>query len=234
MAGKDPRVRMIAEIERDAQETAASTGRAELNPMVLAALRSVGRQAFVPGASEQAAWLNRPLPIGHGQTISQPFIVALMTDLLDIEPGQTVLEIGTGSGYQAAILAALGARVFSLEIIPALALTARAALDAAGRGDVQIRVGDGATGWPEEAPFDRVIVTAAAPEIPQALIAQLRAGGRMIIPLGEPGGHQVLELVVKQPSGEVRRRTILPVAFVPLTGTQQGARQGFPQSGRPA
>lgn len=216
----DPVERMIAEIESDARETADATGRERLHPRVLAALRTVRRHAFVPSASDRAAWLNRPLPIGHGQTISQPFIVALMTDLLDIVPGHKVLEVGTGSGYQAAVLAELGASVFSLEVVPALAETARAALAAEGYRRVHLRVGDGAAGWKDEAPFDRVIVTAAAPAIPPALIEQLRPGGRLIIPVGEAGGSQVLVLLEKRPTGEVARRMILPVAFVPLTGTR--------------
>lgn len=228
----DPIEQMIAEIEQDARETAGLTGRETLDPQVLAAMRKVRRHAFVPGATERAAWLNQPLPIGHGQTISQPFIVALMTELLGLGRGQRVLEIGTGSGYQAAVLAELGAEVFSVEVIPELAKLARAALDAEEYGErVRSRIGDGAAGWPEEAPFDAVLVTAAAPEIPPALIEQLKPGGRMVVPLGEPGGYQVLELLGKTPTGEVERRTVLPVAFVPLTGAREPGPRDFPGSG---
>jgi protein-L-isoaspartate(D-aspartate) O-methyltransferase len=163
------------------------------------------------------AWANRPQAIGHRQTISQPFIVALMTDLLDVGPGDRVLEIGTGSGYQAAVLAEMGAKVFSIEVIPALAASARLALDAEGYGSVVTRIGDGALGWPEEAPFDAIIVTAAAPSIPTALTDQLRPGGRMAIPIGLPGSAQTLILVEKHPDGTTESRDVLPVLFVPLT-----------------
>ncbi len=215
----DDVARLIGEIERDARTVAASTGRASLNPRVLDAIRRVPRAAFMPAEGAASAWLNRPAPIGHGQTISQPFIVALMTDLLDLASGARVLEIGTGSGYQAAILAAMGCSVFSVEIVPALAEAARRALDAEGLGDrVRTRLGDGAAGWPEEAPFDAVIVTAAAPVIPPALIGQLRPGGRMVVPVGEPHDEQDLVLVCKDAAGAVTRTRLLAVAFVPLTG----------------
>ena len=172
----DPREAMIGEIEQDARETASSTGRAVLAAPVLAALRRVRRAGFVPEANERSAWLNRPLSIGHGQTISQPFVVALMTDLLDLAPDHRVLEVGTGSGYQAAVLAELAGEVFSVEIVPALAARARLALAREGYGRVHLRAGDGAQGWPEHAPFDAIIVTAAAPAIPPDLVAQLRPG----------------------------------------------------------
>jgi protein-L-isoaspartate(D-aspartate) O-methyltransferase len=213
-----PREAMIAALESDARETGALTGRPVLSPPVLAAMRAVPRDAFVPEARQERPLLHRPLPIGHGQTISQPFIVALMTELLDLAPGARVLEIGTGSGYQAAVLAALGAEVFSIETIPALAERAREALTRAGFPQVRVRQGDGAAGWPEAAPFDAVIVTAAARAVPPALVAQLRPGGRMVIPLGEPGGEQTLTLVSKSVSGEASERPLLPVAFVPFTG----------------
>ncbi len=168
---------MIAAIENDTRDTADWTGRTALSSRVLDAMRTVRREAFVPEAAE-FAYENRPLVIGHGQTISQPFIVALMTDLLDLKPDHVVLEVGAGSGYQAAVLAALVRLVFSIEVIPELADRARAVLAAQGFTNVAVRLGDGAQGWPEHAPFDAIIVTAAAPEVPPALVAQLRAPGR--------------------------------------------------------
>ena len=158
---------------------ARAAGCPSLNPALLDAMRRVDRAAFVPDDVKAEAWANRPQPIGHRQTISQPFIVALMTDLLDVRPGDRVLEVGTGSGYQAAVLAELGVRVFSVEVVPELAASARLALDKQGYRSVATRVGDGALGWPEEAPFDAIVVTAAAPEIPLAPIGQLRPGGRL-------------------------------------------------------
>ena len=217
---------LIRDIERDAREVAASSGRPTLSARVLDAMRRVSRGAFVRPDDAARAWRNRPLSIGHGQTISQPFIVALMTDLLDLSPEERVLEVGTGSGYQAAILAELGAIVFSVEIIPALAATARAALAGQGYGSVQVRVGDGADGWPEQAPFDAAIVTAAAPSLPPALPAQLRPGGRMVAPLGETPGDQELVMVRKSLDGTITQGNILAVSFVPLTG-----RKGFPADG---
>ncbi|MEO8713722.1 MAG: protein-L-isoaspartate(D-aspartate) O-methyltransferase [Acetobacteraceae bacterium] len=217
---------MIGEIEQDARETASSTGRAVLAAPVLAALRRVRRAGFVPEADERSAWLNRPLSIGHGQTISQPFVVALMTDLLDLVPDHRVLEVGTGSGYQAAVLAELADEVFSVEIVPALAERARLALAREGYGRVHLRAGDGAHGWPEHAPFDAVIVTAAAPAIPPDLVAQLRPGGRMVVPVGERWGEQNLVVLCKAADETVTRETVLAVSFVPLTG--EGA---FPRDG---
>lgn len=214
----DPHARMIGEIEADAHDTAAWTGRKQLSHRVLDALRKVPREAFVPPERAGAAYNNAPLPIGHGQTISQPFIVALMTDLLELETGDTVLEVGTGSGYQAAVLAELGVQVFSVEIVPELSERAGVALARAGYADVALRVGDGGLGWPEHAPYDAIIVTAAAPAIPPALVEQLRPGGRMAIPVGPPHREQQLMLVEKDVHGVVHTRSALPVAFVPLTG----------------
>ena len=218
----DGQAALIEEIEADAVDTARWTGRAHFSPRVLTALRAVHRDAFVPPDAVQRAWLNVPLPIGCGQTISQPFIVALMTDLLDLSPGDRVLEVGTGSGYQAAVLAALQARVFSIEVVPTLAERAAAVLAAEGFSGVALRCGDGAAGWPEEAPFDAIIVTAAARAVPPALLAQLRPGGRMVIPVGEPQSDQELRLITKDNDGGVTERDVLAVAFVPLTGA--GAR----------
>ncbi len=214
----DGAARLIEDIERDARALAAATGRPVIQPRVLDAIRRVPRAAFMPASEASAAWRNRPAPIGHGQTISQPFVVALMTDLLDLRGAERVLEIGTGSGYQAAILAALGCAVFSVEIVPALAATARRALDAAGFGGVRTRTGDGAAGWPEHAPYDAVMITAAAPTIPPAPIAQLRPGGRLVAPVGLPGEDQTLMLLCKDAAGGVTQRDVLAVSFVPLTG----------------
>jgi protein-L-isoaspartate(D-aspartate) O-methyltransferase len=214
----DPHARMIAEIETDARDTAAWTGRKRLSRRVIDAMRQVPRDVFVPPERAEAAYANAPLPIGRGQTISQPFVVALMTDLLELESGDAVLEIGTGSGYQAAVLAELGAQVYSVEVIAELSERAAAALARAGYGDVALRVGDGGLGWPEHAPYDAIIVTAAAVAIPPALVEQLRLGGRMVIPLGPRHGEQELLLVEKDADGITHTRHILPVAFVPLTG----------------
>ena len=214
----DARAELLEEIEAEFRATAGLTGRPAPSSCVIAALRQVRREAFVAPGSEPRAYDNRPLPIGHGQTISQPFIVALMTELLDLHPGENVLEVGTGSGYQAAVLAELGAWVCAIAVVPPLAARAAAALVAQGYGQVALRTGDGRPGWPERAPFDAIIVTAAAPKVPPALIEQLRPGGRMVMPVGEPHGDQELILITKDAAGEVTRRGILPVAFVPLTG----------------
>ena len=195
------------------------------DPRVLAAMRAVARHLFVPRLDPDRAYEDHPLPIGHGQTISQPFIVAFMTDALGVEPGMRVLEIGTGSGYQTAVLAAMGAEVFSIEIVPALALSARKALDAAGiavdaapgqPGVVHLSLGDGSLGWPEEAPFDRIMATAAPAQIPPALIDQLGPEGRLITPVGS--SHYQELLVVERHGDEIETRRILPVLFVPMTG----------------
>lgn len=207
-------VSMIRAIEVEARRA----GRPVLSPAVLDAMRRVDRSAFVPDAVTQQAWANQPQSIGHRQTISQPFVVALMTDLLNVRPGDRVLEVGTGSGYQAAVLAELGVHVFSIEVIPALAKSARTTLDDQGYGSVVTCHGDGALGWPQEAPFDAIVVTAAAPSVPPALIGQLRPGSRMAIPVGYQDCVQMLTLVEKDDAGAVSRREVLPVMFVPLTG----------------
>jgi protein-L-isoaspartate(D-aspartate) O-methyltransferase len=219
----DEHAALLDEIAAEMRETARWTGRAQLSPRVAAALAKVRRDAFVPPHSAQAAFVNRPLPIGHGQTISQPYVVALMTELLDLEPGNTVLEVGTGSGYQTAVLAELARTVWSIEVIPELARNAAAALAGQGYGNIVLRTGDGGLGWPDQAPFDAIIVTAAAPDIPPALVEQVRPGGRMVVPVGPRHGDQELVLLTKDAAGAVLRRSILPVAFVPLTGVSAAA-----------
>jgi len=212
---------MIATIEDEAAATAVWTGRSRLAVRVIAAIRSVPRHLFVPCVERSLAYADRPLPIGHRQTISQPFMVALMTDLVDMGPCDRVLEIGTGSGYQAAVLARLAAAVFSIERVGALAETASRRLADLGFATVTIRPGDGFAGWPEEAPFDAIVVTAASDHLPPALVAQLRPGGRMVIPIGSGPHHQSLRLIRRDKSGVVHDREVLAVAFVPmLPGTE--------------
>lgn len=212
------RQRLTAEIAALAQETAAETGRREFAAPVMAAMDRVPRHRFVPEKQVPHAYENRPLPIGHGQTISQPYIVALMTDLIDPQPGQIVLEIGTGSGYQAAVLAELVGRVYSIEIIEPLARQATERLKALDYANIETRAGDGYPGWEEAAPFDAIVVTAAASHVPPPLIRQLKPGGRMVIPVGAHFMAQYLLLVEKKADGAITTRQILPVRFVPLTG----------------
>jgi protein-L-isoaspartate(D-aspartate) O-methyltransferase len=218
LAGMDERAALLDEIAQEMRETANLTGRNALSPRVADALAKVNREAFVAPGSEPAAYENRPLPIGHGQTISQPFVVALMTELLDLQPTEKVLEVGTGSGYQAAIVAEVVEQVYSIEVIPELAARAAVALSSQGHANVELRTGDGGLGWPERAPFDAIIVTAAAPDVPPALVDQLRPGGRMVMPVGSRHGDQELLLITKDRVNNVIRRSVLPVAFVPLTG----------------
>ena len=191
-----------------------------LESKVLQAMRKVPRHLLVPEEVRRQAYQNIPLPIGYEQTISQPYIVALMTDLLDVEPGHVVLEVGTGSGYQAAVLAELVARVYTIEIVEPLAARAKRQLAELGYANVFVRAGDGYEGWPEHAPFDRIIVTAGADHIPKPLIQQLRPGGRMVIPVGRSLNTLDLTVVQKDRKGRVRTTRVLPVAFVPLTRRQ--------------
>jgi protein-L-isoaspartate(D-aspartate) O-methyltransferase len=186
---------------------------------VLDAMSEVPRHRFVPAAQADFAYENRPLPIGHGQTISQPFIVAYMTEAAEVSPGEKVLEIGTGSGYQAAVLSRLAGEVYSVEIIPALAGGARALLRDLGYENVRVRAGNGYKGWAEHAPFDAVVVTAAPEQVPQALVDQLAVGGKMVIPVGSD--EQEMVVITKTAAGVVERRTI-PVRFVPMTGKPPG------------
>lgn len=211
---------LLDEIREEMRGTRHYTGRAALDQRVVAALGAVPRHAFVPDELQYSAYANRPLPIGHGQTISQPYIVALMTDLIRPRADDVVLEIGTGSGYQAAILSRLVKQVYSVEIVDALALQAAARLQRLGYDNVEVRAGNGRQGWPQHAPYDAILVTAAAVTIPAALIEQLKPGGSLVIPVGAPHDAQDLVLVSKDADGRIAQRSVLPVAFVPLTGAQ--------------
>lgn len=226
---KDPtataRAAMVAEVELEVAETARWLGKQKLDPAVIAALAHVPRHCFVPNKEREFAYENRPLPIGHRQTISQPYIVALMTDLAELGPGDRVLEVGTGCGYQAAILAELAERVYTIETVPELAASAAGRLAELGHDNVEVRHGDGAQGWPEAAPFDAILVTAAAQRrIPPALLEQLAPGGRLVIPLERrtggfswaKGHDQELLVVAKDKTGKIEEKSVIPVAFVPL------------------
>ena len=210
------RGRMVAEVEALYAETQRETGLAAMSPAVRAALGKVERHRLVPREQQAAAYANRPLPIGSGQTISQPYIVALSTDLLQPRSDHIVLEVGTGSGYQAAVLAEVVKQVYTIELLDSLGRTAAQRLAQMGYRNVEVRIGDGYAGWPERAPFDGIVVTAAAPKIPPALIAQLKPGGRMVIPVGGDGFIQYLKLVVKRADGGYDEREVIPVRFVPL------------------
>lgn len=210
------RTRMVAEVEAMYAETRAETGLPAMSPAVRKALGKVERHRLVPPGEASRAYRNHPLPIGAGQTISQPYIVALSTDLLQPKPADVILEVGTGSGYQAAVLAEIVSRVFTIEIIESLGRTAAKRLEELGYGNIEVRIGDGYAGWPEKAPFDGIVVTAAAPRVPQALVDQLKLGGRMVIPLGGPGDIQYLKLLTKRADGGVEEKRVLPVRFVPL------------------
>ncbi len=207
---------LLDEIEINALETENFTGRRRYCDAVMAALAKVPRHDFLPQSHAMVAYANRPQSIGYGQTISQPYIVAVMTDLLDLGPNDRVLEIGTGSGYQAAVLAEVTGRVFSIETVKSLAESAHKRLKQLGYNTIETRYGDGYEGWPEEAPFDAIMVTAAPESIPPALCDQLKVGGRMIVPVGRQFSTQILKLGVKNKAGKVRFRSTLPVAFVPM------------------
>jgi protein-L-isoaspartate(D-aspartate) O-methyltransferase len=212
------RQQMIEAIEQNVEETSLYLDRLALDPRVMTAMGTVPRHEFVPPAQRPHAYDNRPLPIGYGQTISQPYIVALMTDLIKPRPGDRVLELGTGSGYQAAILAELTGEVYSIEIIEELGKQARDRLSRLGYDNITLRTGDGYYGWEEHAPFDAIVVTAAAGHVPPPLVAQLKPGGRMVIPVGSRFLTQQLVLIEKQADGQLITRQVLPVKFVPLTG----------------
>jgi protein-L-isoaspartate(D-aspartate) O-methyltransferase len=209
---------MVRAIEKDVVATRQYLDKEDFNPKVMETLGRVPRHEFVPADQRKDAYENRPLPIGHGQTISQPYIVALMTDMIEIQPGMRILEIGTGSGYQAAVLAELAKEVFSIEIIKPLGEAAAERLDHLGYENIQMRIGDGYYGWEEAGPFDAIVVTAASSHVPPPLIKQLKIGGRMLIPVGSRFMTQQLLFVEKSEDGSVTTRQIMPVHFVPLTG----------------
>jgi len=204
-----------ADEQREAMVSTQITSRGITNPLVIKAMREVPRHLFVPEVQRGHAYEDRALPVGEQQTISQPYIVALMTELARVEPGQKVLEVGTGTGYQAAILAQMGARVHTIEIIPALAQRARKTLDSLGYRNIEYRVGDGYRGWPEAAPFDAILVTAAPDHVPQPLVDQLAIGGRLVLPVG--ASVQTLMVITRTGEGTRSERTI-PVLFVPMRG----------------
>jgi protein-L-isoaspartate(D-aspartate) O-methyltransferase len=208
---------MLNDIEAEIRYTRSLIGRDAFDPRVMDAMAEVPRHEFVPGHEQAYAYANGPLPIGQGQTISQPYIVALMTDLLECGQGDRVLEIGTGSGYQAAVLSRVVGQVYSVEIIAGLAEQAKERLNRLGYANVETRHGDGYKGWPEHAPFDGILVTAAAPSVPPPLIEQLAEGARLVIPVGQPYSHQQLMVIRKRADGSVHTTDVLGVAFVPLT-----------------
>ena len=210
------RARLVAEIDQMYAETRAETGLAAMAPRVRAAIGKVERHRLIPQDQAHLAYRNHPLPIGHSQTISQPYIVALSTDLLAPDPAQVVLEVGTGSGYQAAVLAEIVKRVYTIEIVEPLGRAAESRLAALGYKNIEVRIGDGYKGWPEKGPFDGIVVTAAAPRVPQALVDQLKPGGRMVIPIGERWEVQQLLLIVRKADGTLEQKNVLPVRFVPL------------------
>lgn len=218
-SGIPPEREAMLEAVRDSVRNSADyTGRTELSDRVMDAMGGVAREEFVLPEYRHLAYRNTPLPIEAGQTISQPLIVALMTELLDPQPGDVILEVGTGSGYQAAVLAKLVKHVYSVEIVEELAISAAAVLQRLGYANVTVRAGDGYAGWPEHAPFDGIIVTAAAEHLPPPLLQQLKPGGKLVIPVGEEHGYQELLVVEVDAAGEISRQSVLPVRFVPLTG----------------
>jgi len=214
---------MLHDIETEVRYTSRLIGREAFSARVMQAMGEVPREKFVPPGMQGAAFENGPLPIGHGQTISQPYIVALMTDLLEPQADHSILEIGTGCGYQTAILSRLCATVYTVEVVGELGAAAADRLQKLGYHNIEFLIGNGYAGWPDHSPYDGIIVTAAASHIPPALVEQLKPGGRLVIPVGEPYGYQNLMLLEKDGQGEIRKRTILGVAFVPLV-----------EAGRPA
>lgn len=213
---QDTQRQMLETIADEARYTAGLTGRARFSERVMRALSTVDRADFVLPRYRERAYDDGPLPIGHGQTISQPYIVALMSDLLELTTDSVVLEVGTGSGYQAAILAQLARQVYSLERVGQLATAARERFARLGYTNIEVRCANGYLGWEDKAPFDGIIVTAAAGRVPPALVEQLKPGGRLVIPVGAPYGHQELMRVTRDQAGNTRRQKILDVAFVPL------------------
>lgn len=219
------RLEMVAEVAAEVAMLEGQLGCAALAQPVMDALASVPRHAFVPAEVQSFAYLNSPLPIGHGKTISQPFIVALMTDLLQVQRDSVVLEVGTGFGYQAAVLGQLAQRVYSVEIIEEIHEQARKRLARLGYVNIALRMGNGTLGWPDHAPYDRIMVTAAPDLIPPALLQQLKPGGRMVIPTGIPDQQQLL-LVEKNAQGRIATREILPVRFSELEQAAGPAGRG--------
>ncbi len=217
-AYKEKREQMLVVIQQTVAMTKSYVGKSSLDKRVEEAMMAVPRHKFVPPGSRSYAYADTALPISHKQTISQPYIVALMTDLAEVTSESVVLEVGTGSGYQAAVLSELVSHVYSIEIIRPLGLEARLLLQKLGYDNVTVKIGDGYHGWPEHAPFDAILVTAAAEHIPEQLIEQLKPGGRLVIPVGKPGQTQSLRVLTKGADGEIEQRDILPVVFVPLTG----------------
>jgi protein-L-isoaspartate(D-aspartate) O-methyltransferase len=213
-----PRAQMVQTIESQVRETSFAIGRNYIDPRILRVMGVIPRHEFVPEELRQASYADRALPIGYGQTISQPLIVALMSDVLNVASTSVVLEVGTGSGYQAAVLAELVRQVYTIEVISPLAQNAADRLHRLGYTNVTVRVGDGYFGWQEAAPFDGIIVTAAAAHLPPPLLQQLKPGARMVIPVGPPFGLQHLTVVERGADGQIRTRQLFPVAFVPLTG----------------
>ncbi len=216
------RERMLAEIDATYAETRRETGLSAMSEPVRAAMGKVERHRLVPPEQRYAAYQNRPLPIGSGQTISQPYIVALSTDLLRLKADDVVLDVGTGSGYQVAVLAEIVRQVYSLDIVESLVKTAAERLAELGYRNIELKVGDGYAGWPEKGPFDAIVVAASAPSVPKALVEQLRPGGRMVIPVGD--WRQELKLVTKRADGGYDERDVLPVRFVPLVPKSGAAR----------
>ncbi len=215
--GDAQRRAMVEEIDQMVRATSRSIGKSRLDDAVMRAVAEVPRHEFVPAEYRMLAYVNRPLPIGEGQTISQPYIVALMTDLAAVDSGSSVLEIGTGSGYQAAVLAEIAAHVYTIEIVEPLGRRAGETLERLGYDNISVRIGDGYLGWPEAAPFDAIIVTAAPEEVPAPLLEQLAPGGRLVIPVGAAGATQSLRVLEKDAAGEIVERDVLPVTFVPFT-----------------
>jgi protein-L-isoaspartate(D-aspartate) O-methyltransferase len=218
--------RMIADIEREVEDTSRLIGKRALDPRVMKAMEEVPREAFVPASMRYLAFENGPLPIGYGQTISQPYIVALMSDLLQTQDDHVVLEIGTGSGYQTAILSRLVRQVYSIEVVSELGETSAGRLKDLGYTNVECRIGNGHAGWPGHAPYNGIIVTAAATHIPQPLVDQLVTGGRLVIPVGEPYEVQELIVVTRGDGDHIDVREILGVAFVPMQEEVAGADEG--------
>ena len=217
-AYKEKRQQMVAVIQQSVEMTESYIGKSSLDSRVLEAMMAVPRHEFVPPDSRSYAYENTALSIGHNQTISQPYIVALMTDLAAVTSDSVVLEVGTGSGYQAAVLSELVSQVYSIEIIEALGLKAKSLLQDLGYDNVTVKIGDGYHGWPEHAPFDAILVTAAAGHVPKQLIQQLKPGGRLVIPVGKHKYSQSLRVLTKGLDGKIEQRDVLPVVFVPLTG----------------